>query len=332
MKAMRLQDLGANQPFEPIDIEACPPGANEVAIRVHAASVNVVDTKIRGGMRDIAPDAPIILGCDAAGIVEAVGDRVQGLATGDAVYGCVGGVKGRDGAYAERMIADSRLLAPKPDRLDFREAAALPLVAITAWEALIDRLDIQPGERVLVHGGTGGVGHVGVQLAKARGAIVHATVSSEEKAEIARRLGADRTINYCNEPVADYVHQLTGGAGYNAVFDTIGGPNITRSMEALAVNGRCASIVSLETAPDLTPLHMKNASLHVVFMLIPMLTNTGLEAHGQILRRLTEMVDAGLVEPLLDRRRFGAHEIAAAHAHLSSGAATGKVVIDIAEA
>lgn len=332
MKAKHLQGLGAKQPFETLNIENRTPRANEVAIRVHAASVNVVDTKIRAGMRDLAPDAPIILGCDAAGIVEAVGDGVHEFAPGDAVYGCIGGVKGRDGSYAERMIADARLLAHKPDRLNFRQAAALPLVAITAWEALIDRLDIRPGELVLVHGGTGGVGHIGVQLAKASGAIVHATVSSEEKAKIARQLGADATINYRGEQVSAYVDRLTGGKGYDAVFDTVGGPNIAPSLEALAVNGRCASIVSLETAPDLTPLHLKNASLHLVFMLIPMLTDKGLEAHGHILRRLAAMVDSGLVEPLLDMHRFGFDEIAKAHEHLSSGAATGKVVIDIAEA
>lgn len=330
MKAMKLEALGAEQPFVPFTYVPREPQANQVSLQVKAASVNVVDTKIRGGMEAIAPEAPIVLGCDVAGVVEQVGPGVSGFAVGDPVYGCVGGLKGRDGTFAEHILADARLLAPKPKTLDFRQAAALPLVAITAWEALIDRLDVQPGERVLVHGGTGGVGHLGVQLAKARGAIVHATVSSEAKATQATALGADAVINYREETVADYTARLTGGAGYDAVFDTVGGPNIAPSLEALAVNGRVATIVSLESAPDLSALHLKNASLHVVFMLIPMLTDQDLERHGTLLRRLGALVDAGRVKPLIDHARFSLETLGAAFDHLESGRAVGKIVIDIA--
>lgn len=330
MKAMHLDALGADQPFVAVDLPTKAPGPFEVVINVHAASVNVVDTKIKDGAAAIAPDAPIVLGCDVAGVVEQVGSAVTGFVPGDAVYGCAGGVKGRDGAYRQQMVADARLLAHKPAALDFRQAASLPLVAITAWEALVDRLNIQPGERVLVHGGTGGVGHVGIQLAKARGATVHATVSSAEKGKIARDLGADDIINYRDEEVADYVARLTGGAGYEAVFDTVGGPNIAPSLEALAVNGRLATIVSMESAPDLTPMHFKNASLHVVFMLIPMLMDQDLDRHGQIMARLSAMVQAGQVTPLLDEARFTLDQVQAAHDRLASGQAIGKVVIDIA--
>jgi len=329
MLAMILEELGSNQPFIARQIEQKMPGPNEVAIRLQAASVNVVDTKIRSGRNAIAPDAPIVLGCDAAGVIEAVGQGVQNFAVGDAVYGCVGGVKGREGTYAEYIIVDARLLAHKPKSLDFHQAAALPLVAITAWEALIDRLNIQPGETALIHGATGGVGHIGIQLAKACGAIVHTTVSSEEKAQTAKTLGADEVINYRNEDVAPYVDRLTQGAGYDIVFDTVGGPNISPSLEAVAINGRVATIVSLDATPDLTAMHQKNASLHVVFMLIPMLTNIGLERHGKILSRLAAMVDNGQIEPLIDEKRFNLSEVSAAHDYLASGKAIGKIVIDI---
>jgi NADPH:quinone reductase len=329
MKAMRLKCLGEGEPFDLFDKSDADPGPGEVAIRVCAASINVVDTKIRAGFAEIAPADPIVLGCDIAGVVTATGPAVTRFSIGDEVYGCAGGVKGRDGAYSERMLADERLLAKKPPRLSFRVAAALPLVAITAWEALVDRAQVQPGETVLVHGGTGGVGHIGVQIAKVMGAIVHTTVGTAENAKIATHLGADKTILYRQQSVAKYVDELTHGRGYDVVFDTVGGPNIAPSIEALATNGRCATTVSVGAQPDLSSLHTKNASLQVVFMLIPMLTGQRLDHHGTIMERLSVLVDHGRISPLLDDTRFRLSEIGAAHDRLTSGHATGKVVIDV---
>lgn len=329
MKAMVLSQLGDQVPFERAELPDREPGPGEVRLRVRAASVNVVDAKIRGGMDAIAPEAPIVLGCDVAGVIEAVGPGVMRFSVGDEVYGCAGGVKGAGGAYATSLVADERLLALKPAPLSFREAAALPLVSITAWEALFDRVKVIPGERVLVHGGAGGVGHIGVQLAKAAGAEVHTTVSSQRKAEIAASLGAHRTILYRDRSVEAYVYEETGGEGYDVVFDTVGGDNIAASLEAVGLNGRVASIVSLETAPDLSALHLKNASLHVVFMLIPLLTGRGRAAHGRILERIASLVDLGAVRPLLDESRFSLEEVGKAHERLLSGAATGKVVLEV---
>lgn len=329
MKAMRLNRLGEGEPFELFDKPDADPGPGQVAIRVHATSINPVDAGIRSGASKIAPEDPIVLGCDVAGVVMATGPGVTRFSVGDEVYGCAGGVKGHDGAYSQRMIADERLLGTKPASLSFREAAALPLVSITAWEALVDRAQVRPGETVLVHGGTGGVGHVGVQIAKSMGAIVHTTVPTPERAEIAKSLGADKTILYREQSVAEYVGELTNGRGYDVVFDTVGGPNIALSIEALAINGRCATIVSIGAQPDLTGLHMKNASLLVVFMLIPMLTGQGLERHGTIMERVSALADHGRIKPLLDDSRCTLAELEAAHEQLTSGRAVGKVVVDI---
>lgn len=329
MKATHLPALGPDQVFTAIDLPDPKPGPGEVLITAKAASVNVVDTKIRTDRLELAPDAPIILGCDVAGVVSAVGEGVSAFKIGDAVYGCVGGVKNSSGTYAEQVIADAQLLAHKPANLSFAEAAALPLVAITAWEALVDRAQVQPGDRVLVHGGAGGVGHIGVQLAKALGATVHTTISGPKKAELARKLGADRTIDYRTHPVETYVAEATDGAGYDVVFDTIGGDNIAPSLQAVGVNGRVATIVSLGTAVDLTALHLKNARLDVIFMLIPLLTGKGRAAHGEILRRISALVDTGAIQPLLDEKRFTLDEVEAAHAHLQSGSAIGKIVLEI---
>ncbi|MBA4045660.1 MAG: quinone oxidoreductase [Erythrobacter sp.] len=329
MKAAILKQLGPLEPFHLVDLPTRSPGAGEVSIKVRATSINVVDTKIRAGMGDIAPAGDIVLGCDVAGIIEAVGPGVTRFAIGDEVYGCAGGVKGRDGAYREQMITDARLLAKKPTSCTFEQAAALPLVSITAWEALVDRAQVKPGETVLVHGGTGGVGHIGVQLAKALGAIVHTTVSSDEKAQLAKKLGADVTINYRARQVVQYAAEETNGRGYDVVFDTVGSDNIAASLEALAVNGRCVSIVSLHTSPDLSALHMKNARLDLVLMLIPMLTGEGLERHGFILENVARLVDAGRIQPLLDDRVYSLDELILAHDHLASGAAIGKIAVRV---
>ena len=329
MKAMRLRRLGEGEPFESFDKPDVDPGPGQVAIRVRAASVNPVDAKIRGGFGAIAPEDPIVLGCDVSGEVMSVGPDVSRFSAGDEVYGCAGGVKGSDGSYSERMIADERLLAKKPTKLSFREAAALPLVTITAWEGLVDRARVQPGDTVLVHGGTGGVGHVGVQLAKALGAVVHATVGSPEKADLAKSLGADHTILYRDKSVADYVGEMTDGRGYDVVFDTVGGPNLEPAIEALATNGRCSTTVSVGSTPDLTGLHVKNASLHVVFMLVPMLSGEGRERHGAIMERTAKLVDHGRLRPMVDESTFKLEEVGAAHDRLISGRAKGKIVIDI---
>lgn len=330
MKAMFLERLGPDEPFVAAERPERRLGANEVRIAVHAAGVNPVDMKIRAGGA-IAP-FPHILGCDVAGTVTEAGEAVGRFAVGDKVYGCAGGVKGHDGSYGQEMIADSRLLAKKPAGLSFREAAALPLVSITAWEALVDRAQVKPGEWVLVHGGTGGVGHIGVQLARTLGAVVHTTISSPAKAEIAHSLGAHRTIDYRASDAATYVKQATGGRGYDVVFDTIGGANIAASLEAVAVNGRVATIVSSGAAPDLTPLHLKNASLHVIFMLIPMLTGRDYDRHGAILERVARLVDIGALKPLLDPARFALEQAGEAHDHLQSGRAVGKIVLDVRDA
>jgi NADPH2:quinone reductase len=224
------------------------------------------------------------------------------------------------------MACDTRLLAPKPPGLSFEEAAALPLVSITAWDGLLDRARVHAGQRVLVHGGTGGVGHIALQLCAAQGAEVWATVSSEEKATIARGLGATGTINYREQPVKHYVQEVTGGAGFDVVFDTVGGANVAGCFEAACVSGTVVSI-STRTTADLSPLHAKGLSLHVVFMLIPLLYDRGRARHGEILRELNNLIATGKVRPLLDREHFDFKNAGEAHSRVESGKGTGKVVL-----
>ncbi len=329
MRAQIIPAWGGAENFEAATLPDPVPGPGEVLVQIAATSVNPADHKLRQAGPPIAPALPAVLGCDAAGRVLALGDGVEGFAPGDEVYGCVGGVRGVPGCYAAMIAADARLLAPKPASLTLREAAALPLVTITAWEGL-DRAGVRAGQSVLVHGGAGGVGHVAIQLAKARGAMVSTTISSEEKAALARSLGADHTIDYRNEAVDDYVARLTGGAGFDVVYDATGGSDIAASFQAARLNGQVVTIVSMYDA-DLTPMHIKGLTLHVVFMLIPMLHDVDRAEHGRILREAAVLADAGGLRPHLDPRRFDLASVADAHRHLEGGRAVGKVVIDVAE-
>ncbi len=182
-----------------------------------------------------------------------------------------------------------------------KEAAALPLVGITVYEGL-QRAGVQAGQKVLVHGGAGGVGHVAVQLANHFGGDVYATGSGEKQLSVIEGFGAT-AIDFRAEKVADYVDKYTGGSGFETIFDSIGGANMTNSFEAAALNGNVATTVSLLEL-DLTPAHFKGLSLHVIFMLIPMLHNHKREDHGAILAKLAEIADAGSLKPTARRKEI----------------------------
>jgi len=328
MKAMIVNAYGDSDVFKASDIEkpALKPG--HVLVKVAATSVNTVDTMIRSMGKDLplSPELPAVLGMDFAGTVEAVGEGVTAFNVGDEVYGCAGGLADLQGTLAEYMLADAKLIAHKPKSLSMREAAALPLVGITAYEGLT-RANVGEGQKVLVHGGAGGVGHVAVQLAKYMGADVYATIGRDEHVALVKQLGAT-PINYRNESVTDYVNDYTDGAGFDVVFDSVGGANMLNSFEAAALNGHIATTVSMLEL-DLNLAHFKGLSIHVVFMLIPMLHNVKREEHGEILAELAKIADAGQLTAILDEPEFGLDQIGQAHDRLASGQATGKVVVSI---
>ncbi len=327
MKAMTIEGFGGPEVFRASSLPKPVAGKGQVLIRGAASTVNPIDYKIRSGLlKAIAPESGV-LGFDVAGTIEETGEGVSGLKPGDEVIGCTGAVLEHSGALAEFQVADASLLAKKPANLSLQEAVALPLVSITAWDALIRGTGIAEGERVLVHGATGGVGHVGIQLAKNAGANVYATVSSKGKATIARTLGA-QPINYKEQSVEQYVDEHTAGKGFDVVFDTVGGENLTRSLEAAALEGRVTS-VNTRTTADLSLLHQKALSLHVVFMVIPILHNQALgkTRHGEILREITRRVENNEFKPLIHEQRFPFEEVGSAHTLLEQGEAIGKIVL-----
>ena len=329
MKAMVIKSYGASDVFE-LDTVAKPEvKTGTVLVKIAATSINTVDMMIRQMGEELAPlnpPLPAILGMDFAGIVEAVGEGVVAYKVGDEVYGCAGGLADLPGALAEYMLADVDLIAHKPETISMREAAAIPLVGITAYEGLT-RAGVKQGQKVLVHGGSGGVGHIAVQLAKSFGAEVFSTGGGESQLALIEKLGATG-INYVNESVEDYVSKHTDSNGFDVVFDSVGGANISKSFEAAALNGQVATTVAMLEL-DLTLAHFKGLSLHVVFMLIPMLHNLKRKTHGEILRKLAIAVDSGALKPVVDPQQFALEDVSKAHDLLASGKAVGKVVVDI---
>lgn len=326
MRAYIINSFGDSDVFVEKNIPTPPVASHQVLIEVHATSVNPVDTKIRSGaVPAIAPSFPAVLHGDVAGVVVETGVNVRHLQVGDKVYACAGGVQNtHGGALSEYLLADAQLVTQKPENLSFEESAALPLVAITAWEGLVDRAHLHAGQKILIHGGTGGVGHVAVQIAKTTGATVYTTCSTATKAQIARSLGADQVILYPEQSVGEYVDQFTDGAGFDVVMDTVGGKNIDRSFEAVRPHGQVVSI-SNRSKHDLTPMHSKGITLHAVFMLLDILHNQG-DKHRIILEQIKHHVEQGAIKPLIDQI-LPVSQVAKAHQLQESGTICGKLIL-----
>jgi NADPH2:quinone reductase len=325
MQAAVLDSHG--EPFRIVPVARPAPGSGEVLVRIKASAVNPLDLKIRAGQAAHARQPlPAILGIDLSGVVEAVGIGVTGFRRGDEVFGMTGGVGGLQGSLAEYAAVDADLLAPKPANLMMREAAALPLIFITAWEGLVDRARVQAGQRVLVHGGAGGVGHVAIQIARAFGADVFATGSAESESLI-EQLGA-AAIDYRAMQVETYVAKYTDGRGFDVVFDTVGGATLDASFSAVRRFGHVVSALGWGSHA-LAPLSFRAATYSGVFTLLPLLTGEGRAHHGEILREAARLVEAGKIVPRVDARHFALTAIEEAYRAIESGTVAGKIVVDI---
>lgn len=318
----------ANAPLRLASIQRPVPGAGQVLVRIAASGVNPLDGKIRSGQAAHARQPlPAVLGMDLAGTIEASGGDVSDWLPGDEVYAMATGIGGAQGSLAEYAVVDARLLARKPANLSMREAAGLPLVLITAWEGLVDRARVRAGQKVLIHGGAGGVGHVAVQIARAFGAKVFATGSTGQQ-EIIEGLGAT-FIDYRKTSVEAYVAEHTDGEGFDIVYDTVGGETLDASFKAARVYlGHVVSCLGWGQH-SLAPLSFRGATYSGVFTLLPLLTGKGREHHGRILQEAARLIEAGSVVPILDPHRFNLESAEAAHELLLSGAAQGRLVIDI---
>lgn len=329
MKAVQMTAIGDVDVLQLADIEEpeiTTPA--QLKVQLHAAGVNPVDTKLRS--RGVFyPDAlPAVLGCDGAGVVVETGSAVTRFRTGDAVWFCHGGLGGEQGNYAEFTVVDEAIARPMPDGLGYPEAAALPLVLITAWEALFDRARLEEGRTVLIHAGAGGVGHVAIQLAKSRGARVLTTVSSAEKAAFAKALGADEVIDYREQDFAAAVAGLTDGRGVDVVLDTVGGQTFRDSIPAVAHYGDLVTL--LDPGTDVSWKEARNRNLRIGFelMLTPMLQDMpeARDHHGEILDRCAELFTAGRLRVEVSAT-LPLAQAAEAHRRVEAGHTRGKVVL-----
>jgi NADPH:quinone reductase-like Zn-dependent oxidoreductase len=308
-------------------------GADDVMVKIHATGVNPLDLRLRNGdFKLLLPyRLPLVLGNDLAGTVVRVGPSVTRFAVGDEVYARPD--KDRIGTFAELIAVHQDDLAPKPATLTMTEAASLPLVALTAWQALVERAHVQPGEKVLVHAGAGGLGSIAVQLAKALGAHVATTVSTA-KVDLAKDLGADVVVDYRNQ---DFEEVLDG---YDVVLDSLGGENLAKSLRVLKPGGTAISVAG---PPDLAFARELglNPVLRLAMTALSFKTRRDAKRHGVTysflfmkasgdqLRELTPLIDSGKVRPVVDRV-FPFDETLQAMEYVEKGRAkAGKVVVSI---
>jgi NADPH2:quinone reductase len=300
----------------------------QLKIRLKAAGVNPIDSKLRSrGVLQLA-GLPAVLGCDGAGVVEQVGEAVQKFRPGDQVWFCSGGLGGPLGNYAEVTLVDEAACAIKPAELGFEVAAAAPLVLITAWEALFDRARLEAGQTVLIHAGAGGVGHVAIQLAKSVGARVLTTVSSAEKVQFVRALGADAAIHYPSEDFVAAVNQLTHGRGADVVLDTVGPTVLQPSLEAVAHYGDLVTL--LDPGPEVNWKEARSRNLRISFtlMLTPMLEDLPeARAHQSwILEQAAKLLETGRLR-IEVAQVLPLAQAAEAHRRIEQGHTQGKLVL-----
>lgn len=333
MKAIQFREPGGPGVLSVVDLPRPEiTEATELLVRLKAAGVNPVDTKIRARGPLLPDTLTAVLGCDGAGVVEAVGPAVTRFQPGDAVWFCHGGLGGLHGNYAEYIVVNEAIAQPKPSALDFVQAAAAPLVLITAWEALYDRAGLHSGQRVLVHAGAGGVGHVAIQLAHLAGARVATTVSGPAKADFAHDLGAEYAINYKEEALLDGLFDWTEGRGVDVALDTVGPAVFRATIPAMAVYGDLVTILDPGADLDLSEARNRNLRISLELMLTPQLKGLpdALAHQGEILRECAALFDAGKLR-IHVAETFPLEQAVEAHRRLEQGGTIGKIVLTLGE-
>ncbi|EJL41277.1 MULTISPECIES: NADP-dependent oxidoreductase [Brevibacillus] len=332
MKAIVIENYGKNAPLVLTEQPMPSVGEHDVLVEIHAASLNPIDFKIKEGKVKflLSYKFPLILGNDFSGVVVKVGERVKAFKPGDEVYGRPR--KSRIGTLAEFIAVHEDDIWLKPQNLTFEEAASIPLVGLTTYQAFSDILHLQKGQKILIHAGSGGVGTFAIQLAKRMGAFV-ATTASDKGYELVKSLGADLIINYKKE---NFEEMLTG---YDAVFDTLGGDVLEKSFRILKPGGQIVSVSGMPNArfgKEANLGWMKTAMLSIVSRKITALerkTQTKyhflfMKASGAQLKILTEMIEAGQIKPVIDKV-YQLKDTAQAFDYLESGRAKGKVIVKV---
>ncbi len=330
MKAILMTAAGNTDVLQLRDIPKPElPSPHHLRVRLAAAGVNPVDIKLRAKPAYYPDRLPAILGCDGAGIVEEVGSAVTRFKVDDAVFFNNGGLGDEPGNYAEYTTLHEDYCAAKPATISLRDAAALPLVLITAWEALIERVNLQAGQTVLIHAAAGGVGHVALQLAHHLGARIAVTVGDDRKAGLVHGLGAEKIISYKTQDFVQETLSWTGGRGADVVFDTVGGETFLRSLNAARIGGKVVSLLSTPLSLADTQLaRLRNLSLCYELMLTPQMMKMHEERIRQrkILEQGAKLVEAGHLGVLVTHK-LPLEQAAEAHRLIEAGGMIGKVIL-----
>lgn len=342
MKAVTIRSHGGPEVLKLEELPEPQPGPGEVRVRVEAVAVNHVDVWVRRGLPHLKHDYPFVLGADVAGVVEALGPGVTGVAAGDEIVvnpvfscdrcrECLTGQhalcrhfkllgEDRPGGYAEKIVVPVSNVVPRPKGLSAEVAAAVPVTFMTAWQMLTRKAPVRPGDDVLVIAAGSGVGSAAVQIAKLHGARVIATASSDEKLARARALGADETINHATQDLAAEAKRLTGKRGVDVVFEHVGGEVLGKAILAARKGGRvvtCGATAGFDARVDLR---------HVFFRQVEILGST-MAPKGDLFPIL-QHVAAGRLTPVIDRV-LPLAEVQTAHRLLEERAQFGKIVLRI---
>ncbi|MDH4233935.1 MAG: zinc-dependent alcohol dehydrogenase family protein [Gallionella sp.] len=304
---------------------------HHLRVKLTAAGVNPLDTKLRAKPVYFPDKLPAILGCDGAGIVEKIGSAVTRFKEGDAVFFCNGGIGDEPGCYAEYTTVHEDYCAASPANLGLQDSAAMPLVLITAWEALIERANLQAGQTILIHGGAGGVGHIAVQLARHLGARVAVTVSDDKKEGLMQGLDAEKIIRYKEEEFVQDVVEWAGGKGVDVILDTVGGEVFLRSLNAARIGGKVVSLLATPlSAEDVQLARLRNLTLCYELMLTPQLMKLHDERIRQrkILEEGAKLVEAGELGVLVSYA-LPLEKAAEAHRLIEKGGVSGKIILTI---
>ncbi len=329
--AVVMRETGGPNVLEIQEVQLPWPGkSNDVLVRMEAAGVNPADTFFRALGTYLGDGPGTILGHDGAGVVEAIGVDVTSVSIGDRVCFCNGGVGGDPGTYARYAVVPEWLLAQVPSSVDMVTAAALPLVFITVWEALSERAMVKPGENVLVHGGAGGTGQIAIQVARELGARVAATISSAEKADVVRGLGAEIAINYRENDFAVAAREWTDGVGLDVAFDNAGPETFQQTLHAMVPYGRIVTLMGTPGDLEDGTAYNNNLSIHNVMMLTPMWLGLDNERRrqGAIVRRAMQWLEEGRIKVQI-AETYPLENASDAHARLEKGGMIGKVVLSM---
>lgn len=325
MRAIEVENPGQGYVLKVSETAEPAPGPGEILIRNAAAGINRADLVQAMGGYPPPPGAPSTLGLEVSGEIVALGDGVSGWTVGDKVCALLGG-----GGYAEYSAVSQQSILPLPKGVSLIDGAALPEVHFTVWTNLIDTARLKPGESVLIHGGSSGIGTAAIQLCAARGHMVFTTAGSDEKCAAIVKLGANRAINYRKEDFVDVVKSETAGKGVDVILDMVGGDYIQRNMSAAALWGRIVNIAyqsGMQANVNFAPLLMKRLSLLATTLRARSNDEKGV-IRDSLLREVWPLIEASKIKPVIDKI-YPLAEAQAAHAHMAKSAHIGKILLTL---